>query len=112
MGTRTNTIIDDKLRSLPSDSDDILTKLAKIDYSNSEFIEIVSYLPARPDLDLITGYVRRWLDVQNYFSKKIRVYAWCQTPLVEKQIIQLTAEMSQLFVVALPVCLKEMSNGK
>jgi len=111
MGIRTNTIIDEKLQSLPVDSEDILTKLDKINYDNSEFIEIVSYLPARPDLDIITGYVRRWLDIQNYFNKKVRVFAWCYTPLVEKRIVQLTAEMSQLIVTALPINLKESANG-
>lgn len=106
MDVRTN-VIDDKLKSLPIDSDDILYKLSQSDHSKSDWIEIVSYLPARPDIDIIMGYVRRWLEIQKYFKKTLRVYAWSYTPKVEKCITNLTVGMSDIIVTALPIHLKE-----
>lgn len=111
MGTtssdRTALTLREVLERLPEDTDNLLYKIEHSNQVDAEEIEIVSYLPARLDADIILGYIMRWREVQKYFNKPMRVYAWSYQPDVEKYILKCLMHNNNIFVTMLPVKLRE-----
>lgn len=88
------------------DSEDILFKLNKLSTPKGQPIEIVTDLPARVDVDIIIGNVQRWREIQKYFDCELRIYAWTYSPEVEKYVLSLVQNMSQVMVTTLPTYLR------
>ena len=109
MGISTNSTLDAHLSNVVEDSNSVLQDLSK-SCTDGEFVEIQSLLPAAPDPDIILGYVKRWREIQQHFNKELRVYAWCETTLVEKYILGCTQHMSHIHVTVLPTTLKEKKH--
>lgn len=99
--------MEERIDSVVHDGPDLLYKLSRLNTPADQPIEIVSELPAATDLDIILGYVTRWVEVQQYFNRDLRIYAWSYTVEVEKYILSCTQQMSHIAVTVLPFYLKE-----
>ena len=98
---------EDKFADVIRDSSDILFKLRQANVDTSKPVEIVTELPASADPDILLGYVRRWVDLQNILNCDLRIYAWSYTPEVEKYVLRITNQMSRIHITTLPTFLKE-----
>lgn len=107
MGTSIKTTLDDRINGLMKDSPDILYKLSQLATPEGQPIEIVSELPAAIEPNIIIGYVQRWREIQKYFNRDLRVYAWSYSTDVEKYLQNCVQHMSHLTVTTLPMYLKE-----
>lgn len=107
MGTSSLLTLDDRINGVLQDSPDILYRLCKLDNNSDKPIEIVSELPAAADPDIILGYVSRWREIQLYFNRDLRVYAWSYNTEVEKCVLGCVQNMQHICVTTLPIYLKE-----
>ncbi len=94
------------LDGITSDGPDVVYKLSQLQLSDDAPIEIVSELPAADDPDVILSYVQRWWEIQRYFKRDLRVYAWTYTTEVEKHVLRCVQNMSHICVTTLPTYLK------
>jgi hypothetical protein len=107
MGSSTILPLDERINGVIHDSPDILYRLTKLETPEDQPIEIVSELPAAVDPDIIIGYVQRWVEIQHYFNKDVRIYAWSYSTESEKYVMGCVQNMSHVFVTVLPMYLKE-----
>lgn len=98
-----NTTLLEALAKLPEDTGNVIYAVSNSNQVAEKEIEIVSYLPARLEADIILGYVTRWREVQKYFNKPLRVYAWSYQPDVEKYILKCLAHNKDILVTMLPI---------
>ena len=110
MGTSSGSIslrLEEHLNNAVSDAPDIVYRLSQLQHKEDSPIEIVSELPAAVDVDIILGYIARWHDVQEYFNRDLRIYAWSYNTTVEKYILGCVQQMSRIYVTILPAWLRE-----
>ena len=107
MGTSSVLSLDERINGVVHDAPDVLYKLSRLETPKDQPIEIVSELPAAADPDIILSYVQRWVEIQHYFGRDLRVYAWSYTPESEKYILGCVQNMSHICVTTLPMYLKE-----
>lgn len=108
MGNKTTQLsLDERIGGVVKDSADIIIKLSKLSPVGDEPIEIVSELPAAADPDIILGNIKRWQEIQKYFNRDLRVYAWSYTVEVEKYVLGVVQNMPRVAVTILPMYLKE-----
>lgn len=107
MGTNSTLSLEERINGVMQDSPDILHKISKLQPPEGKPIEIVTELPAAIDVDLIIGCVQRWSEIQKYFNRDLRVYAWSHSADVEKYLLGCTLNVSNVYVTVLPMFLKE-----
>lgn len=90
------------INNLIEDCPDVIAKLSQSEQMSKDCLEIVSELPSADMPDLIIGMVQRWVDIQKYFDKDLRIYAWTNNPTVEKYASQCVNPMSRVFITVLP----------
>lgn len=107
MGSSTKLSLEERIDGLVHDAPDILYTLSKLEQRGDGPLEIVADLPAAPDVDIILGHVQRWCEIQKYFNRDLRIYAWSYDTTVEKYVLGCTLQMSHIAVTILPTYLKE-----
>lgn len=110
MDTNTAYLINEHVLAAIEDGPNLLHDIYTREYKDNEMIEVNSLLPAYPDPDILLGYVLRWREVHLQLNREMRIYAWCETPEVEKAILSCTQQLSFLHVTALPTSLKEKKH--
>ncbi len=102
-----STKVDSHLDSLVADCPDVIGKLVRLGVSkNDDLVEIVTVLPAAMDISVNIGLVQRWRSISEYFECPIRVYGWSYNTDVEKCLLSLVQEHSDIFLTVLPGELK------
>lgn len=107
MGFGTKLSINERIDGCVKDAPDILYTLSRIEPRGDDPIEIVSELPAAPDVDILLGIVMRWNEIQKHFGRDLRVYAWSYNTTVEKYLMGCVQNLSHIHVTVLPTYLKE-----
>lgn len=102
------------LDTLVKDGPDVIYKLSQAPIPDGDRpIEILADLPAAIDIDIILGHVKRWREIQLYFNRPLRVYAWSSQLIVEKYVLGCMQRLEQVSMTVLPTYLKECKkNGK
>lgn len=73
-----------------------------------DILEIQTELPDVVLPQLLLGSVSRWVELRDYYSRPIRIYAVSDNPLVEKYIVGLVNNYKDLYITIIPKSRKEM----